>query len=432
MGSDSQRGFSHNFDRSDLPHGSRHLGLITCNGKTYSAVAVVTKEGATSTLQNRVRFTHVEAIAQVPVARLLALLPARVRPHAVSRSLSLGIAAFPPQTAEHVLAAALSILPSLAESLRRLLRHVLGSRAFKIDSGSAWNVVAQEKDAVDLALRIAGMPTASFAEEIARDDRPRPALELLGGLAVEDRQIEADAEAFGGYRLLERDIRGKRVFWDDRGQARVVVINANRHALERTLGVDLIVHYERFDSLLLVQYKRLTPSLIRFRRESPGGGSRLFRYYPARDRSYKKELARIRAVRNLLQAAPCSHWRDYRLSDDPFYFKFCRADTINPDAMGMVGGLFLLAADVEHFLASSLSAGSRGGHSIGFDNISRRFPNSLFVSLAQGGWIGSRGWATTTIARYIESALRGRRSLLLASVGTSDEGVADEPDIHPR
>jgi hypothetical protein len=120
---------------------------------------------------------------------------------------------------------------------------------------------------------------------------------------------------------------------------------------------------------------------------------------------------------------------DYRLNDDPFYFKFCRSDEINPDSRGMVKGLYILASDLEHFLSSKTSKGVGGGSSVGFDNLGRRFPNSLFIDLARSGWIGSRRIGTERIQKYLEDSLVRGRSVVLASVRTRiDSGAQKSAD----
>jgi hypothetical protein len=88
----------------------------------------------------------------------------------------------------------------------------------------------------------------------------------------------------------------------------------------------------------------------------------------------------------------------------------------------MVKGLYILAVDVETFLASEESKGSGGGHSLGFDNLGRRFPNSLFVDLARTGWIGSRQVGSEGIEHYIKSSLDSGHSVVLAHVEVRPSG----------
>jgi len=408
---------THNFDRIDLPRGSHLVALVTCDSECYKWVGVVSKEAATSTLQQRVRLSHLETIQPLVFGSLLQETEARFRKYARSTIDGPSISSFPQKTGEAVIAAAIALSPSFAEKLEQVLAHVGPDRVVAIPSESAWSLVVQEKDGGDLSLALAGMSASHFTDAISITRRPEPALALLSGFALEDRQIEVDASAFGGYELISRDIRGASVFQDQRCSNTVTVINANRHALEQTLGVDLIIHHERYDSFLLVQYKRLMPEKPK---TTPRGkaysGSVSWRYRPSRDASYYSEIDRMCAVRALLSQPESRCPRDFRLNGDPFFFKFCRADTLDPDSRGMVSGLYVMAIDLQRFLASSYSLGPRGGHFIGHDNYSRRFPNTMFVRLSQEGWIGTRSVSTAAISRYVDSALASRKSVLLSRV----------------
>lgn len=420
INADPRQGVTHNFNRTDLPSGSRLVALVTCDGSTYCWVAVVSKEGATSTFQNRVRLTYAESFGPLAHTEVLRRLAPRLQGHAESAMRSQRLTLFPTKTGDGVVEAACTIDPGFAAAFQRALAGLGGARSFPIPEGSPWSIVAQEKDGVDLSLALAKMPPSRFADTDLSSDRLSPALDLLKGGTLEDRQIEIDAESFGGYELISRDIRGARVFRDPYGTSRVAVLNVNRHELEHTLGVDLIVRYEKFDSLLLVQYKRL---LAEERSETSRSE---WRYRPSRDQSFADEIARMDAARKAICEVPADHPRDYRLNDDPFFFKFCRSDIIDPDARGMVPGLYVHALDLQRFFESKHSEGPRGGHLISFENYARRFPNTLFVNLAQDGWIGSRS-ASAAITQYIPGALASRKSLVLARVTThSPPGSASD------
>ena len=97
---------------------------------------------------------------------------------------------------------------------------------------------------------------------------------------IEDRLIDYDASVFDGWKLVERDAVGRAVFAE--GQNLLTVINVNRSAIERTLGVDLVYFNHRFRSFVLVQYKRM-------RRES---GRSVYRP----DKGLEKELRRMREL----------------------------------------------------------------------------------------------------------------------------------------
>jgi hypothetical protein len=94
----------------------------------------------------------------------------------------------------------------------------------------------------------------------------------------------------------------------------------------------------------------------------------------------------------------------------------------------MVKGLHVLASDVEHFLLSDHSKGERGGHYMSYDNIGRKFPNTLFVELIRNGWIGSRSVGSSAIEAYIQSSLSEKRSVVLANVSSGSSALEDFDD----
>ena len=72
----------------------------------------------------------------------------------------------------------------------------------------------------------------------------------------------------------------------------LTILNCNRQPLEQTLGVDLIYYSHRFDSFVLVQYKRMSE------------GTQGAEYRPGNDPSHEKELERMLKTEEFLKAQP--------------------------------------------------------------------------------------------------------------------------------
>lgn len=432
--SDPRKGITHNFNRSVLPQGHKHLALITCDGVEYCALAVIDKEQITSKYQSRVRCSFIQEIYPIDFQSIQDLIPVRLKPRIV-KDMREDIAELTKPGGQALLNAVKSLSPSLVNALEEILRHIGGSPSFKIPEQSPWVLVKQEMDAVDTVLALVEMPPAGLDSTLLDPNHPAPVLSLMFPHALEDGQIDMDAGAFGGLRPLSQDIRGAKAFHDPLAESRVTVINVNRRDLEHTLGVDLIIYYSRFRSYLLIQYKRLSPKSTSRVQASSRQAVEPIRFYPSQDRNFRIAIQKMAQVRSALGVQVPQLATDYRLCDDPFYFKFCRADAIDPDSRGMVKGLYILAKDVEHFLSSEESRGTGGGHSLGFDNLGRRFPNSLFVDLARNGWIGSRSVGSEGIEQYIQSSLEAGHSVVLADVQTrpSREGKHDaDQDLRPE
>ncbi len=418
---DPRKGITHNFNRSALPPGHKHLALITCDGIDYCAVAVIDKEGVTSKYQSRVRCSFIQEISPIPFQPIQDLIPVRLKPRVVN-DMGQVIAELTRPGGRALLKAAISLSHPLADAIGGVLQHIAGSPSFKIPEKSPWVLVKQELDAVDTALALVDMPPAGLDSTLLDPDHPAPVLSLMSPHALEDGQIDMDARAFGGLTPFREDVRGAKEFRDPVANSRVTVINVNRRDLEHTLGVDLIIYYSRFRSYLLIQYKRLT-SKSKGRTSTPSSRTaEPARFYPSQDRNFGIAVKKMAQARNALGVQVSQVATDFRLCDDPFYFKFCPADAIDPDSRGMVKGLYILAVDVETFLASEESKGSGGGHSLGFDNLGRRFPNSLFVDLARTGWIGSRQVGSKGIEHYIKSSLDSGHSVVLAHVEVRPSG----------
>ena len=113
---------------------------------------------------------------------------------------------------------------------------------------------------------------------------------------------------------------------------------------------------------------------------------------------------------------------DYRLSNDPFFFKFCRGDQFAPDKTRMIPGLYVQSKDLAHFLGSTESRGPRGGAYLGFDNFGRLLPNTMFLALARTGWIGSRGMGSSKIETIIRNSVSRSRSVVAATVMQQERG----------
>jgi hypothetical protein len=425
---DPPKGITHNFDRQLLPSGQGHLALISFDGRSYKAIGIMEKEASTSSFQCRVRCSFIQSIRSISFDLVKKSLKKSILKR-VSDLLAQEIGPYTDAGGRDVLTAIQSTHPSVTKAIREVMGHLQKRGSIRLQEASPWTVVRQEWDAVDTAVSLADLPPTRIDLSVLNEDAPAPILSLLGRNALEDRQIDQDANVFGGLILKESDARGQRTFYDPMTGKKVTVVNVNRHAIEKTLGVDLIVYFDEYKSYLLVQYKRLTSTEISSRGKK-FNASRKARCYPSRDKNFSLDLSRMKDAKTALGIQPIVSSADYRLNDDPFYFKFCRADSFDPDSKGMVKGLYILASDLEHFIASAASKGDGGGRSIGFDNLRRRFPNSLFIDLARSGWIGSREIGSKRIYEYLEKALRAGRSVMVADVrlGVRGSGITSTAD----
>lgn len=286
-------------------------------------------------------------------------------------------------------------------------------------TGNTAEIVAQERDSVNLAARMSG-----FRQDILRpflrydhippDNNFPPFLSGLSKVnVIEDRMIDHDIAAlFRDWRQFERFQVGAQQF--ERGRKRLTVMNINRDKLEKTTGVDLLFYHENQCSYILVQYKRMTE-------ENYGGA---YRYRPT-DKSYREELARMRALRQKFPSvlSPTS-LDDYRLSTEMFYFKLCKSVTLTPLSTEPIDGMFVPLDYWELFVDSPQAYGLKSGLYVDSRNIGRSFNNAEFTGLIEKGWIGSRGITSMKLDDLIWSSLERGNSVMIGRGGTVKNNIS--------
>lgn len=265
-----------------------------------------------------------------------------------------------------------------------------------------------ERDAIASSLQVFGGST--FRKRILREagvggvGPNAPFLRRLETVAVrEDAQINHDQITFPGMEVAYASAVGS-VLLRGNGQY-LTILNCNRQPLEQTLGVDLIYYNHRFDSFVLVQYKRMT--------EGDHGAE----YRPQNDHNHQKELARMVTADKLLRALPKPRdggTKTYRLSGRPFFLKLCEAKAKVALDAGMVSGMYIPLELWRLLLKSPVVRGPKGGVALRWEN-SRRLTNGEFTNLLRNGWIGSAAGESKELSRIIEQVLAGGRMLVLAA-----------------
>ena len=351
------------------------------------------RRGRISTSLNRtMTLEWFEPIDPLPVEELRQALPIRLQRH-----FSMG--KNPRTTWAAALEALAELRPSIVGSLEKL-RTALRPPGWAADSEAASTVV-YERDAMWLAASLAGIERRHLTVRGA-PAQPAPFLQGLPEARVrEDAVIEHDARVFGDWDLIKRHQIGAVEFANRRGD-RLTVINANRHPIESTLGVDLLYYTHSYDAFVLVQYKSL-------RKEDSGK----FVYRPRSDSSLAKELARMQSARR--GRTWTGDLAGYRLDSQPFYFKFCRNVTYEPMSQSMTKGMYLPLDYWDVLAASSELSGPRGGIVVSYDTVPRYLTNDAFVELVEDGWIGSRYGDSDEISVIVRASLDDGHSLLLAT-----------------
>lgn len=378
--------------------------VLLCLGERLVEYAALARKGRlVATRKAHISFSdllHIEP--PVDIATIESRIGAGLRPHLIRATSGTG-SRVPPATWRALLAILSSTRPDCAEGLERLerLRQLRGLAV----AGPGATTLSEERDAVNVALRIAGLEAERILSwEPSEEPRLAPFLQGLPNVTLrEDQMVQHDTTVFGDWRLLSASQTGVVRFTSETGNT-LTVMNVNRHPIEECLGVDLLYYLDTYRSYVLIQYKRMT-------RDGSHAG------YRPLDASLAAELERMRTVRRHLSGidtGPPSTLEDYRLHSGGFYFKLCESEITDFGSTEMIRGMYFPLDYWELLDESPRVLGRNGGKIITRDNCGRHLSNSLLISLLQAGWIGTRSLHSDTITAYISEALAGRRSIMLA------------------
>ena len=220
--------------------------VLVSFGEDLELVGLLQKTRPAATQKDGIRCSRLVAISPpLSLDEVRAEMASNVRAHLDYRSL-------PEKTGEEALAAVARLRPDLADAIRALRP----DRSARARGSSAFGVVAMEKDAVGVALDISGVERAQLARWRGGRQDAQPFLAGLHDAVLrEDPMVVHDAGVFGDWEVVRRSAVGSVEFTS--GGRSLTVINVNRNAIEKTLGVDLIYYHEFFHAFVLVQYKRM-------------------------------------------------------------------------------------------------------------------------------------------------------------------------------
>lgn len=254
------------------------------------------------------------------------------------------------------------------------------------------NSWAQE-DAIRLAKAAFDIRGHLIPDQVVLKRGATSGLGLVGAHLYEDNIVRSDASSLPGFDAISSDVTGRAVF--QKGDERLVIYTANKLPLERMLGVDLIYINETRGNIVMVQYKML--------KEENHSGARsdwIFRPNP----QMRKEIARMRLPDFEGSVA------DYRLSRNPFFFKFVKCKVVNDKPQS-----FLISLDhLNQILADPKAKGPKGGVRVSFKTLDGTYLREAgILSLISSGYIGTHKAETTALAPIIREAARGNKAVVL-------------------
>ena len=203
------------------------------------------------------------------------------------------------------------------------------------------------------------------------------------------------------YKLILSNLTGRAIF--ERGNERLEVITANRTALEKAFGVDLIYINSTRKNVVMVQYKMLEEKDLESNKDW------IFRP----DKQFFDEKKRM------LQISTEAQNNEYRLNANPYYFKF-----VSRFQKSSTPGSFLIPVDhLNMILGDPTFKGPKGGTRISYNALDGRYlRESDFLGLIRSGYIGIHSHDFETISALIDFVLNnGNSALVLALESKSKE-----------
>ena len=256
------------------------------------------------------------------------------------------------------------------------------------------NVTWAQEDAIQSAMAAFGIKANPIPNQVVLKRGASSGLRLIGSHLYEDNVVHANASRLPGFGAIAPDVTGRAVF--EKGDERLVIYTANKLPLEKMLGVDLIYINETRGNIVMIQYKMLEE-------EKQAGGRRDWLFRP--DNQLRDEIARMELPD--FQGA----LTDYRLSRNPFFFKFVKRKIVDDSHQSFLVSL----AHLSQILASPDAKGPNDGIRLSYDDLDGTYLREAdMISLICSGYVGTHRAETEALATIISQVAKGNKALVLA------------------
>lgn len=334
----------------------------------------------------------------------------RATPHVRQRLREGGL--LPPASFRSFVDTFARLSPETADRLERFA----GDRMDRVSrlSDEARFALAQQKEGVGLALKIAGFDTRELLDWAPPVDGK--ALSFLDGLPEarlrEDAMVIHDLDSLPGFEAIKSYQFAARVFENE--ETRLTIILANKLPLEEQFGTDLIYYNETLKSFVMVQYKAM---------ERRGTAAPEYRLP---DTQLDKEIARMHNTLKIMETLEEDNSRDgFRLNTNPFFMKLCSRHTFNPDDGGLFPGMYLPIDYWNRLVTDDATLGPRGGRLVTYDNVGRKISEADFVSLVSGAWLGTTPPQSAVLESLVQNILTSGKAVALAFEGAAEDDDDD-------
>lgn len=355
---------------------------------TKCYLATATRKTAVSTFDSRLTIKKLRTLRPDSLQAIEALISDSRMKHLLGERLpgEGGISNLSPKLSAHLV----EILAGNSENQSALDTALALLPRLRRVPNSSW---AQE-DAIQSAMAAFGIRGNAIPDQVVLKRGTSSGLGLIGAHLYEDNVVHSDALRLPGFEAISADVTGRAVF--QKSDERLVIYTANKLPLEQMLGVDLIYVNETRGSIVMLQYKMLEE-------DKQDDENRDWIFRP--DRQLRDEIARMQIpdFDGFLS--------DYRLSSNPFFFKFVKRKIVDRKPQS-----FLVSLDhLNHILTSVDASGPRGGVRISYEALEGNYlrePDML--GLIRSGYIGTHKAETAALETIIQEAAMGNKAVVLA------------------
>lgn len=399
---------------------SLQVALISFSQSNIDYIALATKGNRVVTAKSRIEFSDLFSLNSIPIQHIEKELKSSVRNHFIRSSQGSG-SKLPPKTWQNVISIIKKLRPNHASEIDRLLS-IKELSQFTL-KGVAADIILQEREALGIALDIfdishqlrkevlsAWSPNLNDVTDLSAEtfegvlqSLPQGKASFLSGIPrryfQEESAIQHDLINWAGMTGVH-EVGHSRF---QKGNRSLDVFYANRNALEKTTGVDLIYFNEVYNSFVLVQYKLM--------KDSANGDSVIYRP----DDQLEKELKQMDDFVNIYyhdNDILCHE--EYRLCDDGFMLKFVPNNGVQPASSELIKGMYVTRKYMRFLLSDNGPKGKQGGKVIDFANSPRYLTNTEFSNFVNRGWIGTRGIQSEALKKIIKQYYESGNAMLIA------------------
>lgn len=295
--------------------------------------------------------------------------------------------------------------PAIAEQLMNLID--LRENGYKKKNGPGFDIMALEKDVVGTFLDIAGFDRKKELQVQLSEDAVPFLKNVVGCKTLEEFIINHDLLVIGNAHQQFKSYQGCIIEYPKSSGGKLTVMNVNNTDIEHTIGVDAILYDHRYDSYVMIQFKRMTDRSV----NDIG-----YRFYDD-DKDQIEKMKKLEYF-HYKNTEEDKGRNSYRLHPGCFYLKLCAPETYTPLSPDLIRGIYL-PLDLWPFIEASQKESSQKGIRVSYKS-TRYLNNTLFSDLAQEGWIGSKPkhtkLLTNEICKIIQMTIDAKKSAMIGEI----------------